>query len=109
MREVEYFRWWMPAWRARGREYLTAYKMDAETARQRGALRPDPASREVRLEPETPEEERRRREASDTSRSGAARWWAPAQPQLPPLLDLPVRQVRWLDDRRRPPATTAPG
>ena len=59
MRSVEYYRWYMPVepWRGpRAKPRLTSYHMDAEMAAERGALRPEPNSRQVRQIPETREE-----------------------------------------------------
>jgi hypothetical protein len=59
MRAVEYFLWYLPPEPHRGpraKPRLSTYKMSAEDAAKRGAIRPEPTSREVRMIPETREE-----------------------------------------------------
>jgi hypothetical protein len=59
MRETEFFLWWLPPEPHRGpraKPRLSTYKMSAEEAAKRGALRAEPTSREVRMIPETREE-----------------------------------------------------
>lgn len=59
MRTVAYYRWWLPPepWRGpRAKPRLSTYKMSAEEAAERAAIRPEPTTREVRLIPETAEE-----------------------------------------------------
>lgn len=48
MPEIELWNWWMPARTPRGKEYLSAWKMTAQDAKLRGAIRPEPSTREVR-------------------------------------------------------------
>ncbi len=47
MPEKVLHRWWMPPSPWRRREHLSPHHMDEETARQAGALRPEPTSRRV--------------------------------------------------------------
>ena len=62
MKTVEVFRWYLPP-RAgagpRAKPYLSRWKMTAEEAAARGALRPEPATRELRDVPETAQEQLR--------------------------------------------------
>lgn len=73
MRQVEYHRWYLPGRTPRSKPYLSSWKMTAEEAAQRGAIRPEPTSREVREIPETPEEEAQHRLRTDTSVAAAER------------------------------------
>lgn len=73
MRNVEIFKWYMPPPAHKGpraKPYLTAYHMDADTAKERGAIRPEPSSRMVIQKAETPEEDEQLRRAIDTSNQG---------------------------------------
>jgi hypothetical protein len=71
MRQVEFFKWWLPPAKPKGKPYLSSWEMDAEQAAQRGAIRPEPSTRIVRKMAETPEEEVQLRRLSDTSHLGS--------------------------------------
>lgn len=80
MKTVEQFRWYLPPkpWAGpKAQPYLSAWAMDAETAKRYGAVRPDPSTRTVVEVPETPEEEAQLRRATDTSALGGP---APGSP-----------------------------
>lgn len=66
MREVELFFWMLPAAGGGTRPYRSSWKMTREEAAQRGAIEPVQLSREVRLVPETPQEEREAMRRSET-------------------------------------------
>lgn len=69
MKEVEYFKWFMPppASQPRAKPYLTRYRMTRDEAKVAGALREEPTSREVRHIAETADEDLQLRRLSDTS------------------------------------------
>ena len=59
MKEVETFRWYMPApaWKGpRAKSYLTSYHMTVDEARARGAIEAERSSRQLRRVPETAED-----------------------------------------------------
>lgn len=60
VRPVEHFFWYLPPepWKGpRAKPRLSTFKMDAEQAVKLGAIEPQLSSREVRMLPETPEEQ----------------------------------------------------
>ena len=60
MKEVEYFRWWVTGSR-RKRPYLTDFLMNAEeAARHYPGVKPEPATRELRMVPDAATKPRRR-------------------------------------------------
>ncbi len=71
MREVEFFKWWLPPPPGRKQPYLSSWVMTAQDAAQRGALRPEPSTRVVRQMAESPQEVRQVLELSDTSKHGS--------------------------------------
>ncbi|HYE40270.1 MAG TPA: hypothetical protein VEB23_10080 [Ramlibacter sp.] len=55
MKQVEYFRWWLPPAPGSGpraKRRLSSWKMDATEAARHGAIGPEPSTRELRLVPE---------------------------------------------------------
>jgi hypothetical protein len=73
MKKVEVFKWYLPprvGSGPRAKPYLSRWKMTAEDAAARGAIRPEPTSRELLAIAETPEEEKQLRRAGDTSALG---------------------------------------
>lgn len=73
MKQVEQFKWYLPGRTARSKPYLSAWHMSAADAKARGAIAPEPTSREVIMVAETPEEERELRRRTDTSQLGNRR------------------------------------
>lgn len=67
MKEVEYHHWYLPNKNPRGKPYLSRWKMSAEDAAARGAIRPEPSSREVRMHAETDAEREEQRRLTDTA------------------------------------------
>lgn len=116
MKSVELWFWLLP--RGPGRKPTRSrWKMTAEEAAARGAVERVEWSREVREMPENVRERELHQLTTDTSPGAAARVRAlkgrPEMIRLPvrrmplpaiDLLDLPVRQVRWLDDFWAPAA-----
>jgi hypothetical protein len=69
VKQVEFFRFWLPpnAWNKK--PYLSTYRMTVEEAAQRfPGAKPDPLTREVRNCPETPEEALRKTMADRAGR-----------------------------------------
>lgn len=54
MPEIVLHKYWLPppAWKPKGKPYLSEFLMTAEDAAERGALRPEPSSRKVIQAPE---------------------------------------------------------
>ena len=74
MRPVEFYRWYLlPPVHAgpRAKPRLSRWKMTAATAAERGALRPEPMTREVRMLAETDEEIRRAGQCQSAGIDGA--------------------------------------
>jgi hypothetical protein len=49
MKQVELFKWWLPApaWKPKGKPYLSSWLMTKEDAEKRGAIRPELSTRMV--------------------------------------------------------------
>jgi hypothetical protein len=73
MKQIEQFKWYLPARNPRGKPYISGWHMTAEEAAKRGALRPEPGTRMVIDVGETPDEIELVRLRTDTSPSAAAR------------------------------------
>lgn len=73
MKSVEHHRYWLPppAWKPKGKPYLSRDLMDADQAAKRGALRPEPSTRQVIEVPETAAE-MATRQSQGAGRDGAA-------------------------------------
>jgi hypothetical protein len=70
MKQVEMFKWWLPPapWAGpRAKPYLSSFLMTADDAAKRGAIRPEPGTRWVHMQAETPEEEAQVRRLTDTA------------------------------------------
>ena len=74
MKHVEFFRWYLPPPACAGpraRPRLSRWKMTAAVAAERGALLPEPMTREVRILAETPDEMRRAGQCQSAGIDGA--------------------------------------
>jgi len=70
MRAVEYHRYWLPSLGGK-RPHLSRWAMTAEDAAARGALRPEPGTREVRMLAETSAEASRMGHNQSAGHDGA--------------------------------------
>ena len=101
-KEIEQFKWYLPAKLPRRKPYLSRWRMTAQEAAAQGAFRPELTSRMVIRIAETELEAGLHRLSTDTSPGAAAR--AAALKALPPMLGLKVKNVKWLDDYWAPAA-----